>query len=191
MGKRSAAVAATRRRIVEATLELHDRQGIQATSWEQIAERAGVGIATVYRHFPTLEELVPACGVVTFELLALPEDEGIRAAFDGLDGVDRLRRLVDELFAVYARGAGAIENCRRERHALPHLLDDAYEEIERACDELVREALAPFDGDTATHAAVRGLTDVRVWRSLADRGLSADETASVATRALAGLVGLR
>ena len=41
---------------------LHYEQGVAATSYVQIAERAGVGPATVYRHFPTLGSLVEACG---------------------------------------------------------------------------------------------------------------------------------
>ena len=63
MRKRAEGLDATRERIVEATAALHYEQGVEATSYVQIAERAGVGPATVYRHFPTLGSLVEACGV--------------------------------------------------------------------------------------------------------------------------------
>src|SRR5918998_1326742 len=46
MSKRAAAVARTRRRTVDATRELHTEQGIAATSWDDIAARAGVGVGT-------------------------------------------------------------------------------------------------------------------------------------------------
>ena len=72
MSRRAAAVAQTRKRIVDATLELHGEQGIAATSWDDIAARAGVGVGTVYRHFPSLDELVPASGEITMQVLALP-----------------------------------------------------------------------------------------------------------------------
>ena len=64
MTRRASAAAQTRRRIVEATRELHIEQGIAATSWDDIAARAGVGVGTVYRHFPSLDELIPACGEI-------------------------------------------------------------------------------------------------------------------------------
>ena len=42
----------TRQRIIEATIELHQTIGPAATTITEIAERAGVGRVTVYRHFP-------------------------------------------------------------------------------------------------------------------------------------------
>lgn len=171
MGKRAAAIERTRRRIVEATLALHAEQGIRATSWEEIARRAGVGVGTVYRHFPSLADLVPACGVVTFDQLALPRDPGER--FRGVRGRKaRMRRLVEELFAIYQRGAPEIENVRRERYdAELSMLQAAHAEIEAALDGLVVEALRPLDGTQAHRRTVRALTDLGVWRSLRDRGI--------------------
>ena len=69
MSKRAAAAARTRERIVDATRDLHGEQGIAATSWEDIAARAGVGVGTVYRHFPSLDELIPACGEITMRAI--------------------------------------------------------------------------------------------------------------------------
>src|SRR3954451_15028229 len=114
MRQRAATVEQTRRRIVEATRDLHEEQGIAATSWAQIARRAGVGVGTVYRHFPTLEELVPACGMLVAETLALPDDPV--TAFDGAgDGVEgRMRRLTELLFGVWERGGRFVETARRE-----------------------------------------------------------------------------
>ena len=42
----------TRQRIIEATIELHQTVGPAATTVTDIAQRAGVGRVTVYRHFP-------------------------------------------------------------------------------------------------------------------------------------------
>ena len=42
----------TRRRITEATVDLHGTVGPARTTVSAIAERAGVQRATVYRHFP-------------------------------------------------------------------------------------------------------------------------------------------
>ena len=59
MDKRKAAVEETRQRILEATLALHSEKGIFGTSWQDIAHRADVSVGTVYKHFPSLDELVP------------------------------------------------------------------------------------------------------------------------------------
>src|SRR5689334_15690361 len=115
MSKRAAAAAETRRRIVDATRTLHTEQGIAATSWDQIAARAGVGVGTVYRHFPTLDELVPACGEVSMEIVALPSPAEAPALLDGADGpAERIARLVSEVFAIYERGAPELHVVRRE-----------------------------------------------------------------------------
>ena len=104
MGRRAVAVEETRRRIVEAARELHNRQGIASTSWDDIAEQAGVGVGTVYRHFPSLDELVPACGRAVMHALALPDREHANALFADVEAADaRIERLVAEAFAIYER----------------------------------------------------------------------------------------
>src|SRR5687767_4590743 len=125
MSKRAAATAATRRRIVDATRELHATQGIAATSWDDIARHAGVGVGTVYRHFPSLDELIPACGQVAMEIVALPEPGAAGSLFDGVRGRRaRLKRLVAEVFAIYDRGGDILEATRRERDVHPALAED-------------------------------------------------------------------
>src|SRR5919204_1555788 len=125
MSNRSASVEETRRRIVEATIELHSSQGILATSWEEIARRADVAPATVYRHFPTLDELLPACGEQSMRQLALPSEEQIAERFRGARSRrERLRRLVEELFGLYERGGDVLRAVRRERALLLPLQED-------------------------------------------------------------------
>ena len=82
--KRAEGLDATRERIVEATAALHYEQGVAATSYVQIAERAGVGPATVYRHFPTLGSLVSACGANVQDAMQPPLPENAPAVFAGL-----------------------------------------------------------------------------------------------------------
>jgi AcrR family transcriptional regulator len=53
--------AQTRRRIVEAAVELHTTLGPGATSISAIAERAGVQRHTVYAHFPDEDTLFGTC----------------------------------------------------------------------------------------------------------------------------------
>lgn len=191
MGKRAAAVEETRRRIVEATMELHNSQGILATSWEQIAERADVSPATVYRHFPTLEELVPACGRLSLERLELPSDERIEELFGDVGSVpERLSRLVGELFAIYDRGEAVLWSIRRERASL-HQLQDAHELIEERLDALTAAALSPLEPDERLLAVARALTDFATWTALREHGIEGADAVDTVTGVLADRLELR
>jgi len=115
MSKRRASAERTRRRILDATVELHGERGILATSWEDIARRAGVAVGTVYRHFPSIDDLVPACGEISMPRLGLPDAERRRELFAGVvEPRERLRRLVAECYAVYERGDDVVRAVRRE-----------------------------------------------------------------------------
>src|SRR5215510_8039031 len=93
----------TRRRIVEATYALHAERAIGDTTMKDIAERADVGLGTVYHHFPTYNDAVRACGAHTFALAAPPD----AAIFSDTKTVDeRVAKLADELFAFYERAPG-------------------------------------------------------------------------------------
>ena len=59
--RRAERQADTRRRIVEATVELHSSEGPARTTISAIADRAGVERHTVYAHFPDEHSLFQAC----------------------------------------------------------------------------------------------------------------------------------
>jgi AcrR family transcriptional regulator len=48
-------------RIAAAAAELHAEKGAIATSYSDIAQRAGVSLPTIYNHFPTQDALIAAC----------------------------------------------------------------------------------------------------------------------------------
>ena len=181
MSKRASAVAQTRGRIVDATRELHTRQGIAATSWEDIAARAGVGVGTVYRHFPTLDELVPACGEVSMQVVALPDPATAPALFDGLATPrQRIERLVGEVFAIYERGAPELRVIRNEPDIHP-AVTHGKEQVEASLNALVDAAGIP----PADRAVVRAMLDLGTWQALRDQGLAADAASRAVSRMLA------
>lgn len=189
MGKRAAAVERTRRRILEATMAVHDEQGIAAGRWPDIAERAGVSLATLYRHFPTQEELVTACGELTMRLVEPPDPESAAEVFAGLCAQeDRIERLVRETFGFYERAGRVVDNVRRDRQALP-VLEDAHARLEAGLEALAREALAPLGAGRGEIGLARALTDVRVWESLRQRGCDAEEAIATAARVLTCALG--
>jgi AcrR family transcriptional regulator/DNA-binding MarR family transcriptional regulator len=160
----------TRERIIERTLELHNRQGIQATTWPQIAESAGVPVETVEMLFPTLDDLVRSCGQHFMEGLQVPPPDRAPAVFAGASSdSERIRRLVQTLFGAYERGADGITAARRERADVP-ALGESMEALDTTFDSLVVEALRPTRPDNPSVASLRALTDVEVWRALRDQG---------------------
>lgn len=171
MNKRSAAVEETRQRIVEATLALHSEKGIFGTSWRDIAQRADVSVGTVYKHFPSLEELVPACGELVFAITRPPSLEDAPQIFAGARSVEeRLERLISELFDFYERGASYIETDFQERQ-LPAVQE--WEDHMRATLEgLTREALSPVGPDERTVQAVSTLVDFSVFKSFLERDIT-------------------
>ena len=166
MGKREAAVQETRDRIVQATLELHAEQGVTGTSWDDIAERAGVGVGTVYRHFRSFDELLPACGTLTWEKLKLPSP----SIFDGVIGQrNRLFALTHAIFSLYERGEHELTNIREESGFHP-VLAEAEQRVDDALDGLVAAAV------DREHKIVRALTDLGTWKSL--RRIEVDDPAT-------------
>ncbi|MET7281318.1 helix-turn-helix domain-containing protein [Kribbella sp. NPDC005582] len=133
--------ARKREQVVAAAIdELHDlakaaRKGETVRlSLDQIAARAGVGIATLYRHFPTKEALLEA--VYRQELTRLcdaapklaqtgPADAALLAWMTSyLDFIDSKRAMGDSLRAMIASGAIIqAETRRRVAGAISHFLE--------------------------------------------------------------------
>jgi AcrR family transcriptional regulator len=99
LGKRTERQAETRRRIVEAALELHTTIGPLATTISAIAERAGVERLTVYRHFPDEKTLYAAC---TAHYMAMHPPPDPRKWLSVDDPRDRLRRALSAQYAWFA-----------------------------------------------------------------------------------------
>ena len=173
MQQRSAAVEETRQRIVDTTVQLHNEKGVSGTSMQDIADRAEVALATVYRHFPSLDDLIPACGGRNMELNPLPTDS-VFAEFD--TGGERVAALVGALFAHYERGLRPYEVGLAESATLP-VMARLMAEVAAHVKGLVSAATSPFKPEGQRLSLAVGLCDFRVWRSLTLAGLSTDDAA--------------
>src|SRR5215468_3236214 len=71
--RRAEQQADTRRRIVEAAVELHGSVGPARTTVSMVAERAGVQRHTFYAHFPDERSLLTACSGLSLERDPLPD----------------------------------------------------------------------------------------------------------------------
>lgn len=182
MGARADAALQTRQRIVDAAMAVHAEEGATA-SWETIAQRAGVSTATVYRHFRSLDELVPACmeTIWTEEQLD-PTPARARSVFAGLESRgDRFERLVRASCHCYARAPGWLAVARAERGAHA-ALQSAIDQEQTALRRLVDAALDGAPAGVALRRTLRALVDFPFWQSLVDTGMSAGTATDVVVR---------
>jgi AcrR family transcriptional regulator len=175
LGRRAETAGETRRRIVEATFNLHSERGIAETSMKDIAERAGVSVGTVYHHFPSYADAIAACGAYTVEQAPAPTE----AVFDGTRSRSgRVTMLVRALFAWYEK-VPALESVRRDRHLSRDLEAFAREEVRNR-----RRLAAQAAGPGAGAALVSAFADVDVYRSLRREGFSTADAADQVAAAL-------
>lgn len=109
--KRAERQEETRRRIVEAAIDLHGTIGPARTSVSAIAERAGVQRHTFYRYFPDERSLGLACSGLYTQRNPLPDPEPWRAI---RDPDKRLRQGLGELYAYYERNEPMLSNVTRD-----------------------------------------------------------------------------
>ena len=114
--RRAEAEAETRQRIAEAAMELHGTVGPARTTISAVAERAGVQRATVYRHFPTEEDLFGACSAHWASLHPPPPAEEWTAI---ADPDERLRAGLADIYRWYASDVDMFVNTRRDAPLVP------------------------------------------------------------------------
>ncbi|HET8587192.1 MAG TPA: helix-turn-helix domain-containing protein [Candidatus Limnocylindria bacterium] len=161
-----------------AAVALHVEQGIVGTSWEEIASRAGVAPSTIYRHFPDLDALIPACTRAEFEAGAqLPKAEELVRAFPpGVGTAERVDVLIGGSCRCYERGDAWLEVARGEAHLVSALGEAKRLQLE-ALRLLIRTALGGATENRPTdrrvEAALLGLLDYPTWKALREAGIPA------------------
>src|SRR3954470_16440778 len=110
-----------RDRLLDAAVLAFSKDGPEVTL-DAIAKDAGVGIGTLYRHFPTREALVEAtyrnelarlCAAAAELLEAMPPDEALRTWMDRfVDYMTTKRGMADALRAVIASGGNPFAHSR-------------------------------------------------------------------------------
>jgi AcrR family transcriptional regulator len=123
-----------RLRLLEAAREAFTA-GRPPVTLEQVARDAGVGIGTLYRHFPTREALVEAvyrqelaalCASAEDLLAAHPPAQALRAWMDRFaDYVTAKREMADAIRAVFAAGTVTVSQARAELTVAVRTIMDA------------------------------------------------------------------
>jgi AcrR family transcriptional regulator len=169
--KRAERLAETRRRITEATVELHRTVGPAATHINEVARRAGVQRMTVYNHFPNDTALLTACSAHWRALHPAPDLAAWRAVAD--PGA-RLRLGLRQLYGWYRETDPMTANVLRDAQVLPALRTILQGGLLRYLDQAHKVLLEPFGARgrrrQRVDAAARAAIDLHTWRALAPVG---------------------
>jgi AcrR family transcriptional regulator len=181
--RRAGSQAETRRRIVDATVALHEELGPARTTISAIAERAGVQRLTVYRHFPDERSLYEACGGQWMAEHPLP-DPAPWSAIE--DPAERLELALGEIYARFRATESMTANVRRDLPELPELQEVAAPMVQywSAVRELLERGWeARGRRRERLCAVIAHALDFGTWRSLArEGGLEDAEVAELMVR---------
>lgn len=164
---------------IDAMLELVE-EGHAPPTAEQVAERAGISISSVYRYFDTFAELHREMASRYLEAhadLFEIEDEGAGSL------ADRIDRLVGSRLALYTTIAPLSRLGRSRAVDNPGLDDDLRAARRRLAEQVhrhLRPELDPLGGDDAADlgALVAGLVSIESWEHQRDvLGRTEDEIA--------------
>jgi len=160
----------TRRRIVEATVELHRTLGPAHTTISEIAQRAGVNRLTVYNHFPDITDLLKACSRSWTERHP-PPDPTPWAQIS--DPKERLQTALTELYGFYTRTELMRANVLRDAETMPELAalleGSVVPYLETLRDLLAEGWEVSGTGRRRLLATLKLAIDFHTWRSL-ERG---------------------
>lgn len=180
--RRAEIEAATRRRIVEATVELHTARGPARTTVSDVAARAGVQRHTVYAHFPTERDLSLACSGLALEREPLPDERTWLAV---PAGEARLRRGLTEVYAWFARNKELAASVLRDAEIDPltrEIVDLRMGSRMRAIEKVLAKDLGT---GRERRAALSLALKFHTWRSLTkDGGLSGKSAVDLMVRAI-------
>ena len=169
--KRAERLEETRRRITEATVELHRTVGPAATQISEVARRAGVQRVTVYNHFHDEASLLAACSAHWQGLHPSPDPTAWLATEDP---GERLRLGLGELYAWYRETEPMTANILRDAGIVAALRPLIERGLGRYLDDVRRVLTEPIGvrgrRRERVDAAARAAVDFHVWRALSALG---------------------
>jgi AcrR family transcriptional regulator len=167
--QRAESQAETRRRIVEATVALHETLGPARTTISAIADAAEVQRLTVYRHFADERALFSACSAHWAAANPLPDPAAWAIV---ADPVERLRLALREIYAFFRATEGMTANLLRDLPDSSALQETAepflqyWDTVRLALD---RGWTTRGHRRELTRAAIGHAVEFDTWRSLVRR----------------------
>ncbi|MFN9164207.1 MAG: TetR/AcrR family transcriptional regulator [Alphaproteobacteria bacterium] len=174
----------SRRKIVDAMIALV-REGEMSPSAAQVAERASVGLRTVFRHFDEMEILYREIAEVTRARI-LP---ALLKPYVGLTWQENLNELIARRIAIYEdimplKVAGSVLRFRS-----PFLMEGYNEHLRMERKTLKQVLPDNLVEDRELFRALEMVTSFQAWRRLRqDQGLGVGEANRVIHRLVAGVL---
>ena len=177
LGRRTESVNRTRRRILDATVELYRERGVANTTIAEVAKAADVSRNTVVNHFGSAEGLLGAVGDLVIEIIDIPDER----IFEGATTqAEKVRRFVDAVCRLYDRSQGWWQLFQGAYDDKP-----ALKEREAAfwagLYALGREAIGPVIDDRVVGLTVWTLLHPWPFGQLRWTGLTVEEAIAVLT----------
>jgi AcrR family transcriptional regulator len=163
--KRAEHEAATRQRIVEATIDLHTSVGPARTTISGIAKKAGCQRHTVYAHFPDDESLYSACTAHWDALHPFPTGDRLPTA---AEPAERLAAALADVWAWYEDVEVDLELFLRDAELVPNVRA-AVARYGAQLSEIADRLAADRGGSGAARAAIGHALAFETWRSLVRR----------------------
>jgi AcrR family transcriptional regulator len=173
MTRRAELEEATRRRITESAVALHEEVGPVRTSISAVAERAGVRRSTIYRHFPDEAALFAACSSHWRAANPAPD---LRAWAAIADPATRTETALRDLYAFYDRTEDMYASLLHDEpvHATLRRHLRGFHDYVRAVEDSLMAGRGLRGGAARrTRAAIGHALAFPTWRSLTrEQGLS-------------------
>lgn len=177
---RAEAQERTRQRIAAAASALHEERGVAGTTVADIARRAGVQRLTVYNHFPTLAELIPACSGHYATRHPFPD---LGPALAAADPIERVRGVLTAVYGWYRETRTLQLHVHSDRANVPELDAFMTENGDAQRAQIADELTAGFGRRGKPRERLRALLGLAVefwtWHHLHERGLGDREAAEL------------
>jgi AcrR family transcriptional regulator len=186
MRQRAEAQDATRLRITESAVELHQTLGPSQTTMAAVAEHAGVQRSTLYRHFPDETALFAACSAHWYARHPPPD---VSRWVDVADPQERLVVGLTELYTWYRSAGSMLDNLIRDEHLVP-AVEQRFRAFHARLDEahsvLLEGRRLRGRRRANVSALIRLALKFESWRALCREGGLTDEHAAELVRTLVG-----
>lgn len=166
--QRAARQQETRERIVDAAIALHEELGPAATTISALADRAGVQRLTVYRHFPSEQEILKACSSKWLSRHPPPDVSKTK----GVEPVERTRATLGALYDYYSETRGMWSSVLRDVGKVA-ALDRVMSSFDEYLAALARSVLGNWAPRKSKRlrATIGHALRFSTWQSLEEQGL--------------------
>lgn len=94
--------ALKKKEIIEVAIKVFDELGIENAKMTDVAKRAEVGVASVYRYFNTKGELLIDCGLEHWErMISKYYKDFLTEKYTSLNGIEQVRAILMVFFRIY------------------------------------------------------------------------------------------